>query len=85
MIVGHFAHFFHHSAPWLKIFCSTPVHAGLSVFALLGPGRQTLVDGWNSLRQGGPNMNTLVSLGALASFGMSTAGPYTTPPLFNAT
>jgi cation transport ATPase len=31
-----------------------------------------LVDGWRSLRAGGPNMNTLVSLGALASFGMST-------------
>ena len=43
------------------------------MFALLGPGRDTLVDGWRSLRAGGPNMNTLVSLGALASFGMSTA------------
>ena len=72
-LIGHAAHAFHHSAPWLKVFCSTPVHAGLSVFALLGPGRETLVDGWRSLRAGGPNMNTLVSLGALASFGMSTA------------
>ena len=64
-LIGHAAHAFHHSAPWLKVFCSTPVHAGLSVFALLGPGRDTLVDGWRSLRAGGPNMNTLVSLGAL--------------------
>ena len=31
------------------------------------------MDGWNSLKSGGPNMNTLVSLEALASFGMSTA------------
>ena len=72
-LIGHAAHMFHHSVPWLKVLCSTPVHAGLSVFALLGPGRETLVDGWRALRSGGPNMNTLVSLGALASFGMSAA------------
>ena len=72
-LIGHAAHMFSHSAPWLKVLCSTPVHAGLSVFALLGPGRETLVDGWRALKSGGPNMNTLVSLGALASFGMSAA------------
>ena len=72
-LIGHASHMFHASAPWLRVFCSTPVHAGLSVFALLGPGRETLTDGWRALRAGGPNMNTLVSLGALASFGMSTA------------
>ena len=36
-----------------KVLCSTPVHAGLSVFALLGPGRETLADGWRALRRGG--------------------------------
>ena len=72
-LIGHAAHMFHHSLPALKVLCSTPVHAGLSVFAMLGPGRETLVDGWRALRSGGPNMNTLVSLGALASFGMSAA------------
>ncbi len=72
-LIGHAAHVFHHSLPALKVLCSTPVHAGLSVFALLGPGRETLADGWRALRSGGPNMNTLVSLGALASFGMSAA------------
>ena len=72
-LIGHAAHMFHHAVPWLKVLCSTPVHAGLSVFALLGPGRETLADGWRALRSGGPNMNTLVSLGALASFGMSAA------------
>ena len=44
----------------------------LSVFAMAGPGRQTLLDGLESLRRGRPNMNSLVSLGALASFGMSS-------------
>ena len=72
-LLGHAAHMFSHQASWLKVLCSTPVHAGLSVFALLGPGRETLVDGWRAIRSGGPNMNTLVSLGALASFGMSAA------------
>ena len=71
-LIGHAARMFHHAVPWLKVLCSTPVHAGLSVFALLGP-EEIFVDGWNSLKSGGPNMNTLVSLGALASFGMSAA------------
>jgi len=73
-LVGHLSHFFAHcSAPWLHALHSNPVHITLSLFAMAGPGRQILVDGWRSLRRGGPNMNTLVSLGALASFGMSTA------------
>ena len=74
-LIGHAAHMLQGCCPpaFLKVFCSTPVHAGLSVFAMLGPGREIFVDGWNSLKSGGPNMNTLVSLGALASFGMSTA------------
>ena len=72
-LLGHISHFFHASAPWLKVLHSNPVHITLSLFAMAGPGRQILVDGWQSLRRGGPNMNTLVSLGALASFSMSTA------------
>jgi P-type Cu+ transporter len=72
-LLGHISHFFHTSAPWLHVLHSNPVHITLSLFAMAGPGRQILVDGWQSLRRGGPNMNTLVSLGALASFGMSTA------------
>ena len=73
-LIGHVTHALHvPSAPWLKVLCSVPVHAGLSAFALLGPGREILADGWRSLRAGAPNMNALVSLGALASFGMSSA------------
>ena len=36
-----------------------------------GPGRQLLVDGWKAWRRGAPDMNTLVALGAGASFGVS--------------
>lgn len=72
-LLGHLSHFFHCNAPWLSFLHSNPVHITLSLFAMAGPGRQILIDGWQSLRRGGPNMNTLVSLGAIASFSMSTA------------
>lgn len=36
-----------------------------------GPGRQIMVDGFQALRRGSPDMNTLVGLGATASFGAS--------------
>eukprot|EP00241_Pyramimonas_parkeae_P003091 CAMPEP_0114265172 /NCGR_PEP_ID=MMETSP0058-20121206/23723_1 /TAXON_ID=36894 /ORGANISM="Pyramimonas parkeae, CCMP726" /LENGTH=698 /DNA_ID=CAMNT_0001382145 /DNA_START=63 /DNA_END=2159 /DNA_ORIENTATION=- len=71
-LVGHLAHWIPSMPKWLHILCGTRSHALLSVFALLGPGRQTLIDGWKSLSRGSPNMNTLVSLGAVASFSMSS-------------
>jgi Cu+-exporting ATPase len=52
---------------------STGFHAALSLAALIGPGRKLLVDGWKSLWRGSPNMNTLVGLGAVSSFAVSTA------------
>ena len=58
--------------PWLKVLCSTPVHAGLSVFALLGPGREILADGWRALQAGAEHEHAGVAR-ALASFGMSAA------------
>lgn len=36
-----------------------------------GPGREILVHGWRALRHGRPDMNTLVGLGATASFAVS--------------
>ena len=36
-----------------------------------GPGRRLVVDGFQALCRGDPNMNTLVGLGATASFGIS--------------
>lgn len=44
----------------------------LSLFTLLGPGRQLIIDGLKSLIKGAPNMNTLVGLGALSSFTVSS-------------
>jgi P-type Cu2+ transporter len=48
-------------------------HWGLATVALLGPGRGMILDGWQSLRRNLPNMNTLVSLGALTAYIASDA------------
>ena len=47
------------------------MHGGMSAAALLGPGRAILAAGWRSAVQGAPDMNSLVSLGAVAAFGVS--------------
>ncbi|CAI6004611.1 unnamed protein product, partial [Closterium sp. NIES-65] len=76
-LVGHASHMLQASSlawklpAWTHALHSTPVHALLSLTALLGPGRKLLQDGWTSLRRGAPNMNTLVSLGAVSSFAVS--------------
>lgn len=71
-LFGHISHFFGPSAPWMHALHSTGFHLSLSLFTLLGPGRQLIIDGLKSLFKGSPNMNTLVGLGALSSFGVST-------------
>ena len=45
----------------------------LGAFALLGPGRQLLADGFTSLGRGVPNMNSLVAIGSTTSFGVGVA------------
>ncbi len=72
-LAGHAAHLVPSAPPWTRFLCSQPLHAALSLFALAGPGRATIVDGARSLLANAPNMNSLVSLGALASMAMSAA------------
>jgi P-type Cu2+ transporter len=43
-------------------------HWGLATLAIGFPGRSILGDGWRSLWQGNPNMNTLVGLGTLSAY-----------------
>jgi P-type Cu2+ transporter len=43
-------------------------HLGLATIALLGPGRFILVDGWQSLRNGHPNMHSLVGMGVSTAY-----------------
>lgn len=48
----------------------------LSLFTLLGPGRTLVIDGLKSLNKGAPNMNTLVGLGAISSFAVSSLAAF---------
>lgn len=63
-------------ASWIHTFHSTGFHLSLSLFTLLGPGRRLIVDGMKSLLRAAPNMNTLVGLGALSSFTVSTLAAF---------
>ncbi|XP_012084586.1 copper-transporting ATPase PAA1, chloroplastic isoform X2 [Jatropha curcas] len=71
-LFGHLSHIFALKLPWINLFHSTGFHLSLSLFTLLGPGRQLILDGMKSLFKGAPNMNTLVGLGALSSFTVSS-------------
>ncbi|KAK9827103.1 hypothetical protein WJX74_006457 [Apatococcus lobatus] len=76
----HAGHLFHamglHSiahSPVLAAMHSVPMSAGLGTFALLGPGRQVIYDGAQSLIRGVPNMNSLIGMGATTSFAAGAA------------
>ncbi|CAN1141776.1 Copper-transporting ATPase PAA1, chloroplastic [Linum perenne] len=71
-LIGHLSHLFASKASWIHLLHSTGFHLSLSLFTLLGPGRQLIIDGVKSLLKGAPNMNTLVGLGALSSFTISS-------------
>ncbi|KAH9606408.1 hypothetical protein KSS87_005377 [Heliosperma pusillum] len=71
-LFGHASHLFGAKASWIHVLHSTGFHLSLSLFTLLGPGRQLIIDGLKSFFRGAPNMNTLVGLGALSSFTVST-------------
>ncbi|OVA14196.1 Cation-transporting P-type ATPase [Macleaya cordata] len=74
--LGHISHFFGANASWIHAFHSTRFHLSLSLFTLLGPGRRLIFDGLKSLMRGAPNMNTLVGLGALSSFAVSSIAAF---------
>ncbi|PWA66437.1 copper-transporting ATPase PAA1, chloroplastic [Artemisia annua] len=71
-LFGHVSHFIGAKAWWIHAMHSTGFHMSLSLFTLLVPGRQLIVDGMKSLLRGTPNMNTLVGLGAISSFTVSS-------------
>lgn len=66
--IGHLHHFGWVTVPILS---SLWFHFALASATLIWPARQILVDGWQGLRHGNPNMNTLVALGALSAYGAS--------------
>ncbi|KAG2492510.1 hypothetical protein HYH03_009175 [Edaphochlamys debaryana] len=61
-------------APALAALADPRLGGALGAFALLGPGRRLLMDGFRSLAAGNPNMNSLVGLGCTASFAAGAAG-----------
>ncbi|XP_020526220.1 copper-transporting ATPase PAA1, chloroplastic isoform X2 [Amborella trichopoda] len=76
-LLGHTSHMFGaNAASWIHAFHSTGFHMSLSLVTLLGPGRQIILDGIRSLWKGAPNMNTLVGLGAMSSFAVSSIATF---------
>ena len=61
-------HLHHLGLPTIPILSNIWIHFGLATLALLIPGRSLLHDGWRSLSQGMPNMNTLVGLGTVSAY-----------------
>ena len=68
--LGHLQAFFPLPIPFLG---TLGFHWGLATLALLGPGSSMIRDGWQCWRNNRPNMNTLVSLGAITAYGASCA------------
>ncbi|GAX75471.1 hypothetical protein CEUSTIGMA_g2914.t1 [Chlamydomonas eustigma] len=69
--LAHLAHAWSGAPAWLHMLHSPPLQAALSVAALLGPGKEIITSGFSALLQNRPDMNTLVGLGATASFAVS--------------
>ena len=61
-------HLHHLGLPYIPVLSNIWVHFALATLALLIPGRSLLVDGWRSLVNGMPNMNTLVGLGTTSAY-----------------
>lgn len=61
-------HLHHLGLPYIPVLSNIWIHFALATLALLIPGRSLLVDGWRSLANGMPNMNTLVGLGTTSAY-----------------
>ncbi|RLN03637.1 hypothetical protein C2845_PM13G20770 [Panicum miliaceum] len=75
-LLGHISHLFGVNVPLMPLIHSTGFHLSLSIFTFVGPGRRLILDGLKSLFKGSPNMNTLVGLGALSSFAVSSIAAF---------
>ena len=68
LLFSSIGHLHHLGLPIVPVLSNIWIHFGLATLALLIPGRSLLVDGWRSLIQGMPNMNTLVGLGTVSAY-----------------
>ena len=77
-VMGHLQHI-EALSQWTQALQRIPVlntlwfHGMLATLVLLFPARQILIEGFQGARRGAPNMNTLVSLGALSAYLTSLA------------
>lgn len=68
-IIGHLQHIGSSDTRWTVPVLSTLwFHFALATLTLVGPARGILRDGWQGIRRASPNMNTLVSIGALSAY-----------------
>jgi Cu2+-exporting ATPase len=63
--IGHFGDLGSSIFPFLN---NIWFHCGLATVAIILPGRQILIEGWQGWRRGAPNMNTLIGLGVLTAY-----------------
>lgn len=68
LIFSSVGHLHHLGFPTIPVLSNIWFHFALATLALIIPGRSLLIDGWQSLRQGMPNMNTLVGLGTVSTY-----------------
>lgn len=69
--LGHLGHFAKRAPPFLQALSSKRFHWVLGALSLIGPGGEIVRNGTHQLVMGKPGMDSLVSLGACASAGMS--------------
>ncbi|MGD1854749.1 MAG: heavy metal translocating P-type ATPase [Leptolyngbyaceae cyanobacterium] len=67
-ILGHLQHIDAGTRFDIPIVSTLGFHFALATLTLLGPARGILLDGWLGIRRSQPNMNTLVSIGALSAY-----------------
>ena len=67
-ILGHLQHVGTGNRFAIPIISTLGFHFALATLTLVGPAREILLDGWAGVRRARPNMNTLVSIGALSAY-----------------
>ncbi len=72
-ILGHLQHIGAGNRFAVPVLSTLSFHFVLASLTLVGPAREILQDGWQGARRLRPNMNTLVSIGALSAYTTSVA------------
>ena len=68
LLFSSIGHLHHLGLPYIPVLSNIWIHFGLATLALAIPGRSLLANGWRSLIEGMPNMNTLVGLGTTSAY-----------------